>query len=130
MLKNKEEVNPTDALFDLTWRQISERLRVINDKLNFGFKGNSRFLRSHTLRKFHASNIGLSEEHIDQLQGRSKDSVHATYIKTNPHALKKIYINAMENVTINTEQDTTIVNEEYHIHINIMLMGTDFNLTL
>ena len=31
--------------------------------MKWGFKGKYRFFRSHTLRKFHASNIGLSAEY-------------------------------------------------------------------
>ena len=74
--------------------------------MNWGFKGKYRFFRSHTLRKFHASNIGLSSEYIDILQGRSKNKVHDTYIKTNPQKLKEIYISVMENVMINPKIKT------------------------
>lgn len=37
------------------------------------------------------------------LEGRSRNSVHETYIKADPSKLKKIYMKAMENVTINNE---------------------------
>lgn len=118
--KNKnEKVHLNEPLFGTNARGIGDKLNKINDKLGFGFKGKYRFLRPHTLRKFHASNIGLSEEHIDMLQGRSKDSVHDTYIKSNPKHLKQIYMNAMENVTINLENQRTVVNEEYNIHLHL-----------
>ena len=100
-------------------KSISNRLRKLNDKLGFGYKGKYRFFRPHTLRKFHASNIGLSEEHIDMLQGRSKDTVHETYIKSNPRHLKQIYMEAMDNVTINLESQRTVVNEEYNINLHL-----------
>ncbi|MBR3213344.1 MAG: hypothetical protein IKF79_02400 [Methanosphaera sp.] len=87
--------------------------------MGWGFKGKFRFFRAHTLRKFHASNIGLSEEHVDMLQGRSKDAVHDTYIKSNPKHLKQIYMNAMENVTIKIENQRTVVNEDYTISIHL-----------
>ena len=117
-MKNKK-LSLNDSLFGTDARGIGSKLSKINDKLEFGFKGKSRFFRSHTLRKFHASNIGLSEEHIDMLQGRSKDKVHDTYIKANPRHLKQVYMNAMDNVTINLEDQRTVVNEEYHLHFHV-----------
>ena len=99
--------------------------------MNWGFKGKYRFFRSHTLRKFHASNIGLTAEYIDSLQGRSKNIVHETYIKTNPQRLKKIYMSAMHNVMIFTEKEEKeeIINEEFHITINIFLGDKYYNIT-
>lgn len=117
-MKN-ETIELSEPLFGMNVRSISDRLRVINDNLGFGFKGKYRFFRPHTLRKFHASNIGLSEEHIDMLQGRSKDTVHDTYIKSNPKHLKQIYMGAMDNVTINLEGQRTVVNEEYNINLHL-----------
>ena len=98
--EHDEELQLEDSLWDLNQRQISYHLQHINDELGFGYKGAYRFLRPHTLRKFHASNIGLSEDNIDLLQGRSRDSVHETYIKTNPSEFKKVYMNVMNNVEI------------------------------
>lgn len=117
--KTEEEIDLSQPLFASSSRSISQRLNKINDKLGFGFKGKERFFRPHTLRKFHASNIGLSAEYVDMLQGREKNKVHATYIKTNPAHLKKVYMNAMDNVTINLEAQRTVINEEYHIHNHI-----------
>lgn len=68
--------------------------------MKWGFKGKYRYFRSHTLRKFHASNIGLHLEYIDALQGRSKNIIHETYIKTNPEKLKQIYMSTMKNIEI------------------------------
>ena len=113
------ELDLNEPLFGTTARGIGDKLNKINDKLEFGFKGKYRFFRPHTLRKFHASNIGLTEEHIDMLQGRSKDAVHETYIKANPKYLKQIYMNVMENVTIHLEEQRSVVNEEYNINIHL-----------
>jgi len=98
--ENEEELTMEDSLWGLSKRQITYHFANINDELGFGFKGPYRFLRPHTVRKFHASNIGLSEEKIDLLQGRSRDKIHETYIKTNPDELKQMYINVMDNVTL------------------------------
>lgn len=133
--KNKKEnthlkLDLSEPLFGTSARGIGDKLNKINDKLEFGFKGKYRFFRPHTLRKFHASNIGLSEEHIDMLQGRAKDSVHDTYIKANPKYLKQIYMNVMENVTINLKEQRTVTNEEYNINIHLHFHEEGLNATL
>lgn len=125
-----EELDLNDRLFNANARSIGQKLNHINDKLEFGFKGKYRFFRPHTLRKFHASNIGLIEEHIDMLQGRNKDAVHQTYIKANPKYLKQIYINVMDNVTINLNEQRTVVNEEYNINIHLHFHEEGLNTTL
>ena len=98
--------------------------------MKWGFKGKYRFFRSHTLRKFHASNIGLSAEYIDSLQGRSKNIVHETYIKTNPRKLKEIYKSAMKNVMLYDDRKEKIPEkQEFNITINVFLSGKEFNIT-
>ena len=133
--KNKREkttvrLDLSAPLFGTSARGIGDKLSYINDELEFGFKGKWRFFRPHTLRKFHASNIGLSEEHIDMLQGRSKDAVHDTYIKSNPKYLKKIYMNVMENVTINLDAQRTVTHEDYNINIHLHFHQEELNTTL
>ena len=49
--------------------------------------------------------LDLVEEYIDMLQERSKDSVYASYIKTNPITLQKAYSKAIDNVKINMGND-------------------------
>ena len=57
--------------------------------MNWGFKGNYRFFRSHTLRKFHASNIQLQSEYIDALQGRGRKKIHETLYQKKPEKTKR-----------------------------------------
>jgi len=128
--ENEEELTMEDSLWGLSKRQITYHFANINDELGFGFKGPYRFLRPHTVRKFHASNIGLSEEKIDLLQGRSRDKIHETYIKTNPDELKQMYINVMDNVTLGNINKKEIHHDEYNININVMLMGSDSSITI
>ena len=105
------------------------RFQEINDYFDWGFKGKYRFFRSHTLRKFHASNIGLSAEYIDSLQGRSKNEVHETYIKTNPKRLKEIYKSAMKNVMIyESKHIKEVEKQEFNIIINVFLSGKEYNI--
>lgn len=103
-LKTRDDLTPTDNLFSISPAQLLVKFQEINDHFGWGFKGNYRFFRSHTLRKFHASNIKLNAEHIDALQGRSKNIVHETYIKTNPKELKRIYMDAMHNLSFNNKK--------------------------
>ena len=127
--QNGETINVHDKLWDLTIRQITYHLSNINDELNFGFKGAFRFLRPHTLRKFNASNLGLSEENVDLLQGRSRDAIHETYIKTNPQWLRETYINVMQNVTIGDIGKKEIKHEEFNININLNFFGDKFSMS-
>ena len=125
-----KELTMDDRLWGLSKRQITYHLSTLNDELNFGFKGSYRFLRPHTLRKFHASNIGLSQENIDLLQGRSRDSVHETYIKINPIDLKKKYMSVMENVTIQNNFERPINKEEFTININLNFYDGGYTVKL
>lgn len=126
-LKTRENLKLEDQLFDFTSSQLISKFQNINDKMNWGFVGKYRFFRTHTLRKFHASNISLSTEYIDALQGRSKNQVHEAYIKTNPQSLKEIYMSKMKNVMI-FEKEQEKVNQEFNIIINVFLAGKEYNI--
>lgn len=126
-LKTRPNLKNNDFLFDFTDATLINRFRQINDSNGWGCKGKYRFFRTHTLRKFHASNIGLSAEYIDALQGRSKNPIHETYIKTNPNKLKKIYKSVMHNVMIE-EKDKEVVKQEFNIIINVFLSGKEYNI--
>ena len=90
--------------------------------MKWGRRGYYRFFRSHVLRKFHASNIGLAAEYVDSLQGRQKNLVHDAYIKSNPDMLKQLYVDHMNNVMIfSSSVSTQKVVEEIHVSINIFL---------
>ena len=127
-LKNRKNLKLNDKLFPFSSSLLMTRFQEINDQMGWGFKGNYRFFRSHTLRKYHASNIQLPQEYVDALQGRSKDSVHETYIKTNPDKLKEIYVKNMKNVMIFNKQLNSEVKEEINITINIFLSDKQINL--
>lgn len=128
--ESETELTMEDSLWDLSKRQITYHFANINDELGFGFKGPYRFLRPHTVRKFHASNIGLSEEKIDLLQGRSRDKIHETYIKTNPDELKKMYMNVMSNVTIGKLGQKEIIHEDFTINLNLNFYGKEYGVEL
>jgi hypothetical protein len=127
-LKTREGLKLDDPLFDFTSSQLLSKFQNINDKMKWGFKGKYRFFRSHTLRKFHASNIGLSADYVDSLQGRSKNEIHETYIKTNPSRLKEIYMSVMENLCIHEKRMEESKKQEFNIIINVFLSGKEFNI--
>ena len=138
-LLSRENLTLEDKLFDFTDSSLIYHFKKVNDKLNMGFVGRYRFFRSHALRKYHASNIGLSADYIDALQGRAKTKVHEAYIKTNPKKLKEIYISAMHNVMVSDEwierndvkkEERSIVIEKQVINIviNFSLDGMDYRV--
>lgn len=127
-LKTREDLKLSDKLFDFTPSKLLLRFQEINDQMGWGFKGKYRFFRSHTLRKYHASNIGLTAEYIDALQGRSKNVIHETYIKTNPKKLKEVYVSVMDNVMINVLNEPDVVNQEFTVVVNVFLSGKEYNI--
>ncbi len=142
-LLSREDLSFDDKLFDFTDSSLIYNFKKVNDKLGFGFVGRYRFFRAHSLRKYHASNIGLSKDHIDELQGRAKIKVHEAYIKTNPRKLKEIYMGAMHNVMVFDEwieehkgkhnfkkDDSSVVieNQVINVIINFTLDGMEYKV--
>ena len=138
-LLSRDSLSLEDKLFDFTDSSLIYNFKKVNDKLDMGFVGRYRFFRSHALRKYHASNIGLSADYVDALQGRAKTKVHEAYIKTNPKKLKEIYISAMHNVMVYDEwiesnavkkEERSIVVEKQVINIviNFSLDGMDYRV--
>ena len=136
-LISRKGLSLDDRLFDFTDSSLIYSFKKVNDKLNMGFVGRYRFFRSHALRKFHASNIGLSADIVDELQGRGKSRVREAYMKTNPRRLKEIYMGAMHNVMVfddwigecEKEDDCVIIeNQVINIIINFTLDGMEYKV--
>ena len=142
-LLSRKNLTLEDKLFDFTDSSLIYHFKKVNDKLDMGFVGRYRFFRSHALRKYHASNIGLSADYIDALQGRAKTKVHEAYIKTNPKKLKEIYMRAMHNVMVfeewieehkdkhnfkNDDSSVVIENQVINIIINFTLDGMEYKV--
>jgi len=76
--------------------------------------------------------IGLGAEYVDALQGRSKNMVHETYIKTNPRWLKELYVGVMGNVMffrgVDGFGDGGVVNQEFTVVVNVFLSGKEYNI--
>ena len=99
-LKIRKDLKWDDKLFDYTDSLILTKFQEINDNNNWGYVGAYRRFRSHALRKFMASNIGLPRDQVDSFQGRAKDMIQEAYFKQDPKALKEIYMNAMNRIMI------------------------------
>ena len=127
-LQIRDNLKMSDKLFDFTASTLLTRFQEINDTLGWGFKGSYRFFRSHTLRKFPCIQYWIVCQYIDSLQGRSKNEIHETYIKTNPEKLKEIYKSAMHNVMINNTKKPEVINQEFTIVINVFLRGKEYNI--
>ena len=125
-LQTRPSLDWEDPLFDIKASTLLTKFQELNDTMGWGFKGKYRFFRSHSLRKFHASNINLSAEYIDALQGRSKNQIHNTYIKTNPKRLKELYKHNMKYILIYNEDKE--VKQEFTIVVNVFLSGKEYNI--
>ena len=99
-LKIRKDLKWDDKLFDYSGSLILTKFQEINDNNDWGYVGAYRRFRSHALRKFMASNIGLPRDQVDSFQGRAKDMIQEAYFKQDPKALKEIYMNAMNRIMI------------------------------
>ena len=96
---NKED------LFKIEYKYASVLFQKYNNELKLGRKNNMNILRSHMLRKFHASQLcggenPLSLDEIDTLQGRKKQNTRQSYYFDDPNYLREKYIRNMDQITI------------------------------
>lgn len=115
LVSRKGILEPDDPLIKLSYKYIGTKFAALNDEMGLGFVGEYRRLRSHMLRKFHASNLklgefGLSEDIINELQGRVKPGVNQTYFFEKSEEIKEAYIKAMPNILINWEIERVTVD--------------------
>ena len=102
-----ENMTLDTKIFPQCKNTYTRRYADINKEMGWGIRRHYSFFRSHSLRKYHASNIGCSVELIDELQGRGKSIVHEAYIKDRPQKIKEEYMKYMYNVTIYSEAPPT-----------------------
>ena len=124
LLSLNKKIHPTDDLFQISNQQFIKAFININTQLNLGKVGKNNRFRSHMLRKFHSSqlfNDGLSIEIIDSLQGRGKDSTHASYFMDNPERLREVYIEHMDAITINLDVNNLDMKSPEYVKMEIDL---------
>lgn len=117
-----------DKLLDITKDSFMDVCRRINKKLGWGLLAEESKLRSHNLRRFHATRINgsvlsyeehskLSYQQIDEMQGRGKTNVQDTYIKSNPLEQKLLYAKVMNNLSLDHEYEFEIINNDVVIYL-------------
>jgi integrase len=112
-LESRDDDDP--RLFKVYDKHLEERFRILNQQLGLGTINGVARLRTHTLRKFHASQLynaenGLTLDEIDSLQGRVKKTIQQSYYFDNTEDLKKKYIRNIDQVTILDEVHTITVD--------------------
>lgn len=127
---NRGKLTRESKLFPFSPSWLITSFQAINDHFMWGFVGKYRLFRSHTLRKFNASNLGCSAEFIDAIQGRSRNVVHETYIKHNPKELKKVYIKHMRNVMLYPEKYQIAMGNSDNTEINDTSQSISTNNTV
>lgn len=104
---------------------FTQRCTMINRHLKFGTAGDDKGrFRSHMIRKFHATTLAdsqLSNQEIDELQGRGKTGVQEAYIKTNPHRQKLLYARIINRVSLFNEYEYEIINEHDPSKMDVVL---------
>lgn len=94
---------------------FTQKCTRINTHLKFGIAGDGKGrFRSHMIRKYHATTLAdshLSNQEIDELQGRGKTRVQEAYIKTNPNRQKILYAGIINQVSLFHEYEYEILNE-------------------
>lgn len=106
IINRKDPLTNESPLFKIYHTTFNKKFVELNNELGLGKIGNYNRLRSHMLRKFHASalyNDGMSLDNVNDLQGKAKNKTDQAYFMTNPEDLKYEYIRHLHAVTINKE---------------------------
>ena len=126
-LKTRKDIlGPDSKLFKLNEKYLSDLFGELNDYLGLGKKSTYNRLRTHMLRKYHASSLAshydskLSDNDIDFLQGRASNKVRRSYFFSDERILKLKYAESMNALTINHTYEVScdyntldLVVEEY-----------------
>ena len=107
-LYTRKNLSYEDKLFKIHPLSINRIFNNINDNLNFGYAGAYRKFVPHMLRKYQASVLtncknALTEEEVNVIQGRSKNTIHNAYFKNDPSVLKEKYCRCIRDLSIITD---------------------------
>lgn len=133
-LLTRPNLKLNDPLFDVEYSVLGRDFNNLNDKLKLGKVRKYNRLRSHMLRKFHASalyNDGMQRDFVNDLQGKTKNSTDESYFFVQEEDLKAEYINHLHAVQINKEvEKVTVKSKEFReLEIkNIELVNENKNL--
>ena len=119
----KNHGKPNPKLFNMSYGHTQRTLKDINNKLRLGNVADESKLRCHNLRRFHATYIKgsvltyeenslLSNNEIDEMQGRGKTATQDTYIKSNPVRQKLLYAKVMNNLSLWNKYNYEITGDD------------------
>ena len=107
LLTRTEILHRNQPLFKIHERYFNTIFERLNEHFQLGKVGNWNRIRSHMLRKYHASQLaeaGMTTDHINLLQGRKIPGIaHETYIRIKPETLREEYIQALPYLVISDE---------------------------
>ena len=107
LLTRTEILHRNQPLFKIHERYFNTIFERLNEHFQLGKVGNWNRIRSHMLRKYHASQLAearVSTDHINLLQGRKIPGIaHETYIRIKPETLRNEYIEALPYIVISDE---------------------------
>ena len=115
-LLTRHSLENNSRLFDIDFRYINDLFKDTNDLLGLGtVNGRSRF-SPQMLRSYHASQLseaGMSDSHIDLLQGRKPSSIaRKSYIRVKRERLREEYIKCLPYLVV---EDINKVRTELEI---------------
>ena len=110
-------IQPEDKLFKISNTTYGDKFVELNNALKLGKKGAFNRLRSHMLRKYHATTLeknGMSREHVRILQGKSNSKVDEAYFYPEPETLQREYVKSMDDLLLLSEvKEITTESPEY-----------------
>lgn len=99
----QDKLTLKSKLFKISEDYVVELFIRTNDTLGLGYVGKFRKLRTHMLRKFHASSLmndGMSRDLVNDLEGRTKPITDEAYFFNNDEVLFEEYVKHLPAVTI------------------------------
>lgn len=106
LLQLNKPLTPETKLFQIHTSTFSTKFINLNTVMQLGKKGTYNRLRSHMLRKFHASSLkndGMDKYDVNSMQGKGLNSTDEAYFLDDPEILRQKYIKHMAVLGINTD---------------------------
>lgn len=117
LLSRPERLTPEHPLFKIGESYFIQSFIKLNHQLGLGKVGNYNRLRSHSLRKYHATtlmNDGMSRDLVNDLQGRTKPTTDNSYFYTDVEILKKEYTKHLPILMLGKDiEKITVKSKEY-----------------
>ena len=103
LLSRSDDLSLDSPLFKVNEHYVSDFFSEMNSRLGLGKAGAYNRFRSHSLRKYHASNLyndGMSLDFVNELQGKAKNKTDSSYFMINPMILRNEYIKHLGSIVI------------------------------